>query len=188
MCRNSSIKGLGTIWVNYTENYTGAEDTACTLCWVCQERSGVTIIGVLLWTTGKYYASMKPLGNLNLLFPFLPKPAKWDLLGLFWVCWRIIFPCAVVGRETAMKSAAKPTWAELNWWDSRLLQCSVIPDDTMLSLSILLFVYVCLFPVVWSFSSGLASLGCLVVSRVVCFYVSYSLISFVAPLYVHEDK
>lgn len=85
---------------------------------------------------------MKPLGNLNLLFLFfsLAKPAKWDLLGLFWVCWRIIFPCAAVGNETAQKSPAKLTWAEPNWRDSSLLQCSVIPDDMM----VCLFLCVCL--------------------------------------------
>ena len=129
---------------------------------------------------GKYYASLKPLGNLNLLFPFLPKPAKWDLLGLFWVCWRIVFPCAVVGRETARKSAAKPTWAEPNWWDSSLLQRSVIPDDTMVCLSpSFLFVYVCLFRVVWSFSFFLDwRVVSLELFQSVCFCISrFSLIS-----------
>lgn len=183
VCRTSNIKRLGTVWVNYTENNISTEDTARTLCWVCQERSGVRSVEFHYEPVGKYYASMKPLGNLNLLFPFLPKPAKWDLLGLFWVCWRIIFPCAVVGRETERKSAAKPTCAEPNWWDSSLLQCSVIPDDTMLCLSPSFSLctsasFLCVIFLFWTSETGLSRLSW-VVSLSVCFCIScYSLVSF----------
>lgn len=131
VCRISNMKSPGIVGVNYTESES-AQKTQLKLC------GSIPPLRSLYFhykPVGKCYASIKPLGNLNLLFFFLQKPAKWDLLGLFWVCWRIIFPCAVFGRETASKSAAKPTWAEPNWWDSSLLQCSVIPNDTTVCLS-----------------------------------------------------
>jgi len=114
----------------------------------------------------KYYASMKLLGIMKLSFLSPLKPAKWDLLGLFWVCWRIIFPCAVVGREKAENSAAKSTWAEPNWRNSSLLECSVIPDDTM----------VCLLPSLWLYSTGQERQRCLFLSWAACLFLKFLLL------------
>lgn len=74
------------------------------------------------------------------LFIFFPQK---DLLGLA-VCSRTISPSTVVGRETWRKPAAKVTWAEQAWWDSSLLQCSVIPDDSVVHVSIFLCIPICL--------------------------------------------
>lgn len=108
------------------------------LCWVGQNVLILIFTGIIpVWW---------PLGNLNLLFRvffFFLRPAQKDLPGL------AVFPCAVVGRETGRKSAAKATWAEQAWWDSNLLQCSVIPDYSVVCLH--LFTYTSLPPS--SFSS-----------------------------------
>lgn len=49
----------------------------------------------------------------------------------------IISPSTVLGKETGRKPAAKATWAE-QAWDSSLLQCSAIPDDSVVHVSIFL--------------------------------------------------
>lgn len=113
------------------------------------------------------WANVMPVWNLwemwiYFSFFLLRNPAKWDLLRLL-VCWRMVFPGAVVGRETVRRSAAKPTWAEphrpthrptdetgayysAQW--SQMTPCSV-------------FSAALLFMDVWSLSSGLVSLdGC----------------------------
>lgn len=134
----SNTEKMGTLGENYSENNIGAEDTVRTLCRVCQARSSAELTLVPLWTSGQILCQYEASGKLEPIISFPPppaKPAKWDLLGLFWVCWRIIFPCAAVGNKTAQKSPAKLTWAEPNWRDSSLLQCSVIPDDMMVCLS-----------------------------------------------------
>lgn len=122
----SNTEKMGILGENYSENNIGAEDTVRTLCRVCQARSSAELTLVPLWTSGQILCQYEASGKLEPIISFSPpaKPAKWDLLGLFWVCWRIIFPCAAVGNKTAQKSPAKLTWAQL----TRLKPITVFSD------------------------------------------------------------
>lgn len=73
VCRISNIQRLGTVGVNYTENNVGTGDSARTLCWVCQERSGSEITVVPLWTSGQILCQYEASGKLEPIISFSPK-------------------------------------------------------------------------------------------------------------------
>lgn len=204
MCECKKKKGLGTAGVNYTENIVGTEDTACTLCWVCQECSIVKIILVPLWTSGQILCQCEASGKLEPIISFSPKASKVRpsriVLGLLEN--HIPMCCCWQGDSEEICSQADLSWGKL----TRLKPITVLSDPRWhsgLSLSIPLFEYICLFLSVWSFSTGLARLGCLVLSLefsvFVCSCLSVSaslitpssLISFCclsSSLYWHEAK
>lgn len=83
---------------------------------------------------------------------------------LMWCCW----------QWYSEEICSRPDLTEPNWRDSSLLQCSVIPDDTDLHLSV--------FPWVWSYSASAVGLVSITL------FPHEPFCSLFSSLYAHEAK